>query len=144
MKTGVKYSDVKYFKNGSKYVTCKLTYEIVIPHELCGDYTIADVVERFSEDHTSFIGYNSCNPEFVSVGVAKLDNRDSYDETTGKRIALTKAQAKAFQTAKALYDKISLELVSVAGEFHKYSVNCDSAKSDCLEHVQFLDKENNE
>lgn len=112
MKTGLKYISKKFHVDGNR-VTCVLRY---------------DIEERLG----------SCSPV---IACAKCHPDDKFDLTEGKKIALTRAQAKAFNEAKQYYSNVMKVYQTYVNEYEKLIAGCEDAKSKCLSHAnELIDK----
>ena len=75
---------------------------------------------------------------FVSTATASCDNTDNFDEKKGKNIALTRAQAKAFERTCRLYDIIQTELDKSFNEITRIIDNNWHAANKCWDHAMDL------
>ena len=78
--------------------------------------------------------------KFEVTGRAVCGN-ETFDFEKGKRIAETRAQAKAYRVAGKVYEMIytKLELMSKYAKF--YAINCASCMESAKTHVKELDNE---
>lgn len=138
MKTGVKYTQVDYFKENNK-LTCFLSWEI--PYSFFGGKkVIMNNMKLFTQlDKIGFIKENSIS--FQTFASSKLNKDDNYDEKFGKRLALTRAQRKAFKTSKRVYTLIYNTISKELFEIDKLFNGCDYAVSKLTEHINNLIEE---
>jgi hypothetical protein len=146
-KTGVRYLNVQYNVNPDKrVVACHLTFGLNLnrlPHiEMLKDndefiklaenefhvecWTIND--DSFCEPHvvTDIIAFADCAPD------------DEFDAELGKKIALTRAQAGAFDTAAYIYEKIQDIFIKAANDIDIRYENCVESIEKCNNHVDEL------
>lgn len=146
-KTGVRYLNVQYNVNpGKRVVACHLTFGLNLnrlPYiEMLKDNEeFINLVERefrveewaidddfFYEPHvvTEVVAFADCAPE------------DEFDEVLGKKIALTRAQAGAFDTAAYMYEKIQDIFIKAANDIDVRLENCVDSIDKCNCHVETL------
>ena len=146
-KTGVRYLNVQYNVNpGKRVVACHLTFGLNLnrlPYiEMLKDNEeFINLVERefrveewaidddfFYEPHvvTEVVAFADCAPE------------DEFDEVLGKKIALTRAQAGAFDTAAYIYEKIQDIFIKAANDIDVRLENCVDSIDKCNCHVETL------
>lgn len=115
--TGVTYIDKEYFVNESKKtVVCKLHYAIN-PYKIKNFELINEiygfgifnmnVYNKYGLD----LRYNASTDGYTYVGVvtgkAKCMDGDTFDIEFAKKLALTRAQEKAFSNAQTLYTEMA-------------------------------------
>lgn len=146
-KTGVRYLNVQYNVNpGKRVVACHLTFGLNLnrlPYiEMLKDNEeFINLVERefrveewaidddfFYEPHvvTEVVAFADCAPE------------DEFDEVLGKKIALTRAQAGAFDTAAYIYERIQCIFLKAANEIDIRLENSIESIDKCNKHVDTL------
>ena len=81
-------------------------------------------------------------PYFESTGVARCSNGDVFDEEFGKRLALTRAQDKAFRIASNIYAKLYHHIGYLSNELYWYANNSLICASESQEHARELINEN--
>lgn len=145
-KTGVRYLRVNYNVNPKKnVVACHLIFglnltkmpfaEMLVQNDRIYKLFNKEFKVEWIEDESGEI-----NPYVTTQIVAFADcaPEDTFDADLGKKIALTRAQSGAFDTAAYIYDVIQSELLKIANEFDLKAENCVSAIQKCNEHVDFL------
>ena len=145
-KTGVRYLNVSYNVNSKKnVVTCNLQFGLNLSRMPFIDMLVENdriyklfnkefSVEWFEDENgdynpyvtTRIIAFSYCSPD------------DNFDAELGKKIALTRAQSGAFDTAAYIYDVIQSELLKVANEYDLRSENCVESIQKCNDHVDSL------
>ena len=143
-KTNVDYVKTKYVVDGKK-TKCFLTYEVDLSKwPILGFKINADVILKAAMK--SNMEYYDVDREtnyptkigFVVTASASCDDIDTFDETKGKNIALTRAQAKAFERTCTLYDNIQIELDKSFNEITRAINNNWDAANKCWKHVNEL------
>lgn len=145
-KTNVKYLSTEYYYSYYNQVQCYLTYEIdlskwpIYGFKIDADLLIKIgntlgmdkyVVEKKTNYPTKFV--------FTVSAMSKCDeNKDTYDKTLGERIALTRAQAKAFEKTCKFYDLIQIELDKSFSEITRAIDNNWHAANKCWDHAKNL------
>lgn len=144
-KTGVRYLNTNYgIKNGR--TACYLKFGICLENIPYIDMlTNCDEFNRFlNENELEYwsvtdeadnyqlhiigecVGYTYCSPE------------DNFDESLGKKIALTRAQETAFDMVKEFYGYIENIFLNAANEFDVLGENSYTAKVKCNDHINKL------
>ena len=143
-KTNVDYVKTKYVVNGKK-TQCFLTYEINLSKwPLFGFKINSDIILKAAMK--SNMEYYDVDREtnyptkigFVVTASASCDNIDTFDEKKGKNIALTRAQAKAFEKTCKFYDLLQIELDKSFNEITRAIDNNWHAANKCWEHAKEL------
>ena len=147
-KTGVRYLNVQYNVNpGKRVVACHLTFGLNLdrlPHiEMLkdNDEFIRLVENEFRIEHWTVNDDNETYaPHVVTEVIAFADcaPEDKFDEELGKKIALTRAQAGAFDTAAYIYDKIQDIFINAANDIDVRFENCVESIDKCNNHVETL------
>lgn len=78
--------------------------------------------------------------EFVVTAKARCNSVDTFDETVGKRIAESRAKAKAFKIAKNVWDCIVEGLYNSTKVAEERAKNCKIVEEVELRHVEKLVK----
>lgn len=78
--------------------------------------------------------------EFVVTAKARCNSIDTFDETVGKRIAESRAKAKAFKIAKNVWNCIAKELYNNSKLAEERAKNCKIVEEVELRHVEKLVK----
>ena len=143
-KTNVVHVKTKYVVNDKK-VQCFLTYEIDLSKWPVFGFKINSDVILKAAKQLKMEYYRVDNETnyptkigFVSTASASCDNTDNFDETKGKNIALTRAQAKAFERTCRLYDIIQMELDKSFNEITRIIDNNWHAANKCWDHAMDL------
>lgn len=143
-KTGVRYLDTNFgIKNGR--TACYLKFGICLENIPYIDMlTNCDEFNRFLQENNleywsvnddddyqlhvigECVGYTYCNPE------------DKFDESLGKKIALTRAQEIAFGMTQSFYNFIENIFLKAANEFDVLGENSETAMLKCNEHINKL------
>lgn len=77
---------------------------------------------------------------FVVTAKARCNSVDTFDETVGKRIAESRAKAKAFKIAKNVWNCIAKELYNNSKLAEERAKNCKIVEEVELKHVKELVK----
>lgn len=97
MKPGIKIVECNYYTNkDAGTVTCVLQCNMNLYSTALGD-----LIRGYSPGSMNYKA-DLPNGVFVVRGIARCSPDDTFDETVGKRIAESKAKAKAFLTGKAI------------------------------------------
>lgn len=146
-KTGVRYLNVQYNVNpGKRVVACHLTFGLNLnrlPHiEMLKDNEefIKLVENEFRVEDWAINDDCFYEPHVVTEVVAFADcaPEDEFDAELGKKIALTRAQAGAFDTAAYIYDKIQDIFINAANDIDVRFENCVESIDKCNNHVETL------
>ena len=145
-KTGVRYLKVNYNVNPKKNViTCHLIFglnltrmpfiEMLIQNERINDLFNKEFKINWYQDENEEV-----NPYVTSeiVAFAYCAPEDKFDAELGKKIALTRAQAGAFDTAAYIYEKIQDIFIKAANEIDVRFENCIDSIDKCNCHVETL------
>ena len=146
-KTGVRYLNVQYNVNpGKRVVACHLTFGLNLnrlPYieMLKNNEEFINLVER--EFHVEEWTINDdllYEPHVVTEVVAFADcaPEDEFDEVLGKKIALTRAQSGAFDTAAYIYERIQDIFLKAANEIDIRLENTIESIDKCNKHVDTL------
>ena len=143
-KTNVVHVKTKYVVNDKK-IQCFLTYEIDLSKWPVFGFKINSDVILKAAKQLKMEYYRVDNETnyptkigFVSTASASCDNIDNFDEKKGKNIALTRAQAKAFERTCRLYDIIQMELDKSFNEITRIIDNNWHAANKCWDHAMDL------
>ena len=142
-KTNVRYVRTNY-SNVMNPVECRLTYEIDINRYPLNNIQVSsNLIEKVSRElNCSYIKYDkrSNYPTTVAFTVtaqADCDNdQDKYDRVIGERIALTRAQAKAFEKTCKFYDKIAYYVDDALCNMVSIIDNSWGAANKCWKHAK--------
>lgn len=149
-KTNVTYANKSFGVNTkNKEVNCTLTCEINLDKVPCIEFLenkeryaklITDLVYK---KHMKLYDFTESGVQtehgvltFTTTGKAKCSEMDEFNEVIGKRIALTRAQSKAFIVARDIYYDFS-RIVSVDMiELYDMVQNCADSHDKCNMHVK--------
>ena len=146
-KTGVRYLNVNYSVNPVKrVVACHLTFGFNLNRFPCIELLENDnqfnnmLFNEFKVEHWAIEDNVEYEPHLVCQVVAFADCApdDEFDEVLGKKIALTRAQAGAFDTAAYIYEKCQDILINAANTIDVYFENCVESIDKCNNHVDKL------
>lgn len=144
-KTNVKYNSINYLQMPNNSTKCRLFYEVslnVYPFNklLLNANEILKVAKKLKstgikyDKHTNYpIGIM-----FITEATARCDNGDEYVKEVGERIALTRAQAKAFEKTCKLYDELCDRLDETIMSIINMIDNNWSAANKCWDHASEL------
>ena len=76
--------------------------------------------------------------EFTVTAKARCNSDDTFDEATGKKIAESRAKAKAFKTAKNVWDCIAKGFVESAKMAEVMTKNCAAVEEIEVNHMKKL------
>lgn len=76
--------------------------------------------------------------EFTVTTKARCNSDDTFDETVGKRIAESRAKAKAFKIAKNMWNCIAKDLTERANIASTLAKNCAVVEEIEVKHVKML------
>ena len=145
-KTRVKYLNTNYTLYG-KTVSCDLYFTIQFyktPNmdfilsratDICSKYNIVGDNTHFDENQNVVF-----QPVFKLRGSATCHTSDRFNFEVGRRIALTKAQRKAFNMAYNIYADLRCMAAQLEEEFSKLMSGSLYAFYDCDKHLEELSK----
>jgi hypothetical protein len=138
MKTGVKYTNVRYVISKEKRTAvCILNWEVPFECMLSEDFVLCnDNIHKFLSEFDGEIGENSFI--FESVGIAKLNENDTFSDDFGKHLSLTRAQRHAFKTAKNLYNVVYRNIQNYYKQMSNIINNCTTSANLCNDHINKL------
>lgn len=136
MKTTVKYSKESYrevtLEDGRKQIICDLVAEIKLFNIRNFEWLVNDeMVYAFLKGKLNKNG----NYVIHTRGIATCAPSDEYNYETGRRIAFTRAQREAFNTAAGVISEVSRRFVD---DLQNTAENCFMAADDCLFHTYVL------
>lgn len=133
MRTRVKTTSKFIVKPENKVVVCNMSVDMQLMDSECWNHmdpawwaTKAPKVNQFGE--------------FTVTAIARCNSEDTFDEATGKKIAESRAKAKAFKTAKNVWGCIFRGLrnqTDIAGAMAKH---CEAVEEIENNHVSKLVK----
>jgi len=139
--------NVQYNVNpGKRVVACHLTFGLNLnrlPHiEMLkdNDEFIKLVENEFRVEDWTINDDYLYEPHVVTevVAFAECAPEDEFDAELGKKIALTRAQAGAFDTAAYIYEKIQYCLLKAINDIGIKYDNCVESIDKCNNHVDEL------
>lgn len=146
-KTNVNYLKIDYCESREDHkVECDLTYEIKFDGWPINDFKInADTVLKVGKK-LGMINYRVDKKTnyptsliFMTKAQASCDiSTDEYDIATGEHIALTRAQAKAFEKTCVFYDMLQYEIEKTFNEMIRAIDNNYNAANKCWAHAKKL------
>ena len=80
----------------------------------------------------------NCYGEFTVTAIARCNSEDTFDEATGKKIAESRAKAKAFKTATNVWNCIAKGLKEQANMAGTMARNCELVREVEVKHVEKL------
>lgn len=143
-KTNVDYVKIGYTVNGNK-TECSLTYEIDLRKWPLNDFKInSDIIFRVAnKSNAKYYETDKRTNYPIKIGFevsacATCDNIDSFDKLKGQHIALSRAQAKAFERTCKFYDNIQFELDKSFNDITRIIDNNYVAANKCWKHAKEL------
>lgn len=133
MKTGIKTEPKFIVKPEDKVVVCKMKVDMQLNKPEYWDYTL----QINWRDKAPMVNYKG---EFTVTAKARCSSEDTFDEVIGKRIAESRAKAKAFKIAKNVWSCIAKDLSSKAKTAEKMAENCTIVEEVEVRHVTELSK----
>lgn len=136
MKTTVKYSKESYrevtLEDGRKQIICDLVAEIKLFNIRNFEWLVNDeMVYAFLKGKLNKNG----NYVIHTRGIATCAPSDEYNYEAGRRIAFTRAQREAFNTAAGVISEVARRFVD---DLQNTAENCFMAADDCLFHTYVL------
>ena len=144
-KTNVNYTNVEYeVDETNKTVKCYLDYDIQLYKYPLNDLNLdinilISILKKFDINSIRYNDDGRPYLEMTSMGSAKCHVHDEYNEEIGKRIALTRSQAKAFETTCKIYDAICERMDKIVNETIRYIDNNYKSATKCWNHVLKID-----
>lgn len=133
MKTRVKTVAKFIVKPENKVVVCRMKVDMQLPQSDCWvniDWdcwkTKAPMVSPYGE--------------FTVTAKAKCNSDDTFDEVVGKRIAESRAKAKAFKIAKNVWTSIAENLANSTKKAVIMAKNCEVVEEVEVKHIEKLSK----
>lgn len=131
MRTRVKTTSKFIVKPENKVVVCNMSVDMQIYKS--GGYRCIDP----NWWTTKFPKVN-CYGEFTVTAIARCNSEDTFDEATGKKIAESRAKAKAFKTATNVWLCITKGLKEQANMAGTMARNCELVREVEVKHVEKL------
>lgn len=137
-KTGVQYTNIEYIKSDNATIClleCTISYKHVIPmFGLCDD--LRDKFMNFLESSNVYLDDDGL--VFNVRGVTRFDKENTYDEVLGERLALSKAQTKAFDKANSVYYNLTMYWDEMFDKLNTLVSGTYNVAEHCEEHVAEL------
>lgn len=131
MKTRVRTTSKFIVKPEKKVVVCNMSVDMQMNKS--GGYRYIDPIWWAAK----FPKVN-CYGEFTVTAKARCNSDDTFDETTGKKIAESRAKSKAFKTAKNVWDCIAKGFVENAKMAEVMTKNCAAVEEIEVNYVKKL------
>lgn len=131
MKTKVKTESKFIVKPENKVVVCNMKVDMQLMNSECWNHIDCDWWATKAPKVNHF-------GEFTVTAIARCNSEDTFDEATGKKIAESRAKAKAFKTAKNVWGCIFTGLrnqTDIAGAMAKH---CEAVEEIEINHVKKL------
>lgn len=141
MKTSVKYVKKTFYVNAEKKtVTCKLDFTIDIPDGPLKFINDSDKAKNvlFKNGECYYDDNDVLHKKFSVVGVTKCTDNDTFDEELGKKLALTKAQAKAFVKSSEFYERFIAAIFDELSPLTDLEWGCVDSAMKCWAHYKEL------
>ena len=131
MKTKVKTESKFIVKPENKVVVCNMKVDMQLINSECWNHIDCDWWATKAPKVNHF-------GEFTVTAVARCNAEDTFDEATGKKIAESRAKAKAFKTAKNVWGCIFTGLMEKANIAGTMAKNCEWVMDIEVKHVEKL------
>ena len=131
MRTRVKTESKFIVKPENKVVVCNMSVDMQLLNSECWGQIDSDWWNTKAPMVNSF-------GSFTVTAKARCNPDDTFDEATGKKIAESRAKAKAFKTAKNVWDCIAKGLFNKAKIAEKIYKNCAVIEQVEIKHVKEL------
>lgn len=137
-KTGVQYSNIEYIKSNNATICllkCTIDYEKV--------RTMFGLSDEYRNQFMNFLDNIHVTLEdeglvYTVKGVTRYDNENPFDEVTGERLSLSKAQLKAFEKANELYYVLAELTDNMLDNLKRLINGTYNVSEHCEEHVNEL------
>ncbi len=131
MRTSVKTESKFIVKPENKVVVCNISVDMQIYKS--GGYRYVD--PNWWATKAPKV---NCYGEFTVTAIARCNSEDTFDEATGKKIAESRAKAKAFKTATNVWNCIAKGLEEKANMARTMARNCELVREVEVKHVEKL------
>lgn len=131
MKTGVRTEAKFIVKPENKVVVCKLDVDMHLADYQCWFMLRASMWKTKAPKVDEF-------GKFTVTAIAKCNPKDEFNESVGRRVAESRAKAKAFKTAKNVWKCISEVLTKEILGASNMESNCEMAERFEMKHVKKL------
>lgn len=157
-KTNVTYTNKVYgVSEKNKYVRCTVTFEINLDkvpgidmlknteeyEDLINSLIYFNDVKCYDKTHEGIESKNGVL-SFTSDGIAACSPKDDFDADLGRKIALTRAQADAFNTVSTIYFEFMNILQKYLIRIANLAYNSKETEYNCKSHVIDLYSNHNE
>ena len=131
MRTRVVTESKFIVKPENKVVVCNMRVDMQLPKSECWNKIDSDcwVIKA---PMVNYIGV------FTVTAKARCNSEDAFDETVGKRIAESRAKAKAFKIAKNVWGCIAKDLSEKANIAGTMAKSCEVVEEVEVKHVEKL------
>ena len=139
MKTNIDYIGKKYFVNKrNNTVCCILNFKISL--RKLPIMNLLFFTNWFHNWLVNYVGEDNIDEgdfsiTFSTIGLAKCAPGDKFNESLGKKIALTRAQQEAFMQSKEFYTMMYKCIHNISLDYLTLASNSDIANKDCKNHV---------
>lgn len=133
MRTRVVTKSKFIVKPENKVVVCKMSVDMQLPKSECWGSMDCNCWNT----KAPMVDYSG---RFTVMAKAKCNSEDTFDEATGKKIAESRAKAKAFKIAKNVWNCIAGDLTekgAIAGEMARH---CSIVEEVEIKHTEELSK----
>lgn len=131
MRTRVKTESKFIVKPENKVVVCNMSVDMQLNKSECWNQMDNDCWK----DKAPMVSYNG---RFTVTAIARCNSEDTFDEATGKKIAESRAKAKAFKIARNVWDCIAKNLAKQAYIAEQMTKNCELVREVEVKHVEKL------
>lgn len=139
MKNRVRIIKSDFFVNPEKkIVVCVLECDMQLEK-----HPIWDKIQYYMWSKSRVDLHIDMNGVFTVKAIARCNERDTFDENLGKKIAESKANCKAFVIAEKVYKEIEKYLLNSAANIHKSVQACEQSRIAEKFHFDCLTNMNN-
>lgn len=141
-RTNLEYTDKTYVNEDGKTL-CILTFKIKLNSSPFNSLGLTyEEVNKICK-HGDFVAYGpfitSEYVEFQTIAQSSVNEGDKYDQVFGERLALTRAQSKAYMVAQLFYAHVANYFDKKAILAESFMDNCYAVWKKCLNHAQELE-----
>jgi len=145
-KTNVVYGNTEYVvRSNQNQVICILDFSIKFTPELSG--LTSDIIFGH-EDTRKFLNDNNLSYRWINedelyiygktYGYADCLPEDKFDIVFGKKLSQTRAQMKAFDIARKVYNEFYFKYLEIANKFDALVHSSASSANSCSSHINDL------
>ena len=131
MRTRVKTESKFIVKPENKVVVCNMSVDMQLMNSECWNY----IDSKWWATKAPKV---NCYGEFTVTAIARCNSEDTFDEATGKKIAESRAKAKAFKIARNVWDCIAKNLAKQAYIAEQMTKNCELVREVEVKHIEKL------